>query len=92
MVVNRTSTGNLQIFSWPFSSRVTRQRQQPLIHSILMFNYLEQNVYAHYWGNTFCFPLVHKARLSQKCTFATLSVHFAYTSAYKVFLTEAWCT
>ena len=37
MAVNRTSTGNLQIFSRPFSSRVTGHRQQPLIHSLLIY-------------------------------------------------------
>ena len=36
MAVNRTSTGNLQIFSRPFSSRVTGHRQQPLIHFLLI--------------------------------------------------------
>ena len=37
MAVNRTSTGNLQIFSRPFSSWVTGHRQQPLIHSLLIY-------------------------------------------------------
>ena len=40
MAVNRTSTGNLQIFSRPFSSRVTGHRQQPMIHSLLKYVFL----------------------------------------------------
>ena len=37
MAVNWTSTGKLQIFSQPFSSQVTGHRQQPLIHSLLIY-------------------------------------------------------
>ena len=37
MAVNRISTGNLQIFSRPFSSQVTGHCQQPLIHSLLIY-------------------------------------------------------
>ena len=35
MAVTRTSSGNLQVFSRPFSSRVTGHHQQPLINSLL---------------------------------------------------------
>ena len=37
MAVNRTSTGNLQIFSRPFSSQGAGHCQQPLIHSLLIY-------------------------------------------------------